>query len=130
MSKTTPNPLTSVHREITSKKVVSQNKNTECLCICEEVCSCPCHCVTCLCCPCVKDRKGDDYYKNLYSQVKSELDIEKRRNDRMKYDREMNMKNTEKENKNLILENKNLKQQLSEALAQLEQEEEKKCFKR
>ena len=124
-----PNPLTSVHRDVTSKKVISQNKNTDCLCICEEVCSCPCHCVTCLCCPCVKDRKGDDYYKNLYSQVKSELDIEKRRNDRMKYDREMNVKNTEKENKNLILENKNLKQQLSEALAQLEQEEEKNALR-
>ena len=119
------NSHTSVHREISSKKIIPQNKNDDCLCICDEVCSCPCHCVTCLCCPCVKERKGDDFYKNLYVQVKSELDIEKRRNDRMKFDKEMNMKNSEKENKNLIMENSKLKQQLSEALAQLEQEEEK-----
>ena len=120
-----PNSHTSIPREIASKKIISQNKEADCLCICDEVCSCPCHCVTCLCCPCVKDKKGDDYYKNLYSQIKSELEIEKRRNDRMKFDKELNMKNTEKENKNLVMENSKLKQQLSEAMAQLEQEEEK-----
>ena len=119
------NSRTSIHREISSKKIINQNKNDECLCICDEVCSCPCHCVSCLCCPCVKDRKGDDFYKNLYVQIKSQLDIEKRRNDRMKFDKEMSIKNSEKENKNLIIENSKLKQQLSEALAQLEQEQEK-----
>ena len=67
------NSHTSVHREISSKKIIPQNKNDDCLCICDEVCSCPCHCVTCLCCPCVKERKGDDFYKNLYVQVKSEM---------------------------------------------------------
>ena len=101
-----------------------QKKNEGCLCICEDVCSCPCHCVTCLCCPCVKDRKGEDYYKNLYCQIKSDLEIEKRRSDRIKYDKEMNVK-LEKDNKSLILENTRLKNQLSEAMSQLEQEEEK-----
>ena len=88
-----PNPQshTSIQRDIASKKIITQNKDSDCLCLCDEVCSCPCHCVTCLCCPCVKEKKSDDYYKNLYSQIKSELEIEKRRNDRMKFDRELNI---------------------------------------
>ena len=109
---------------ILSQKSTVQTKNEECLCICDKVCPCPCHCVTCVCCPCVKEKKGD-YYKNLYAQLKSELEIEKRRSDRMKFDREMNKQNIEKEKKNLILENTQLKKQLDEVMARLEQEEEK-----
>ena len=110
---------------------LQKNMSSSCLCVCENICDCPCHCVTCVCCPCVKDRPAqntDNYYKNLYTQIKSELELEKRRNDRMKYDKELhknNLQNTEKENKNLLRENEQLKNKLAEALTRLEQEEEK-----
>jgi len=106
------------------QKKLFQKKNSESLCICDKECSCTCHFETCLCCPCVKEKKVD-YYKNLYSQIKSELEIEKRRSDRLKFDKEMNKKNFEKEKQNLILENNQIKKQLAEALALLEKEEEK-----
>jgi len=80
--------------------------------------------VTCLCCPCVKEKKND-YYKNLYSQIKSELEIEKRRSERMKYDKDMKSQNNEKEKQKLVLENSQLKKQLQETLALLGEEEEK-----
>ena len=86
------------HIAITShqnKKILNMQTNMSngSLCVCDNICSCPCHCITCVCCPCVKDKpqtneNTDNYYKNLYMQIKSELELEKRRNDRMKYDKE------------------------------------------
>ena len=112
---------------------LQNNMNAGQLCICETICNCPCHCATCVCCPCGKERSqinanSDNYYKNLYTQIKSELEIEKRRNDRMKYNKQMNknnLQNFEKENKNLLSENEQLKNKLSEALTRLQEEEEK-----
>ena len=106
------------------QKKLYQKKNNENLCICDKKCSCSCHNVSCLCCPCVKEKKSD-YYKNLYSQIKSELEIEKRRCERMKFDKEMNKQNYEKEKQNLLLEISQLKKQLSETIIILEREEEK-----
>ena len=68
--------------------------SSDCLCVCENMCSCPCHNVTCICCPCGKDRQDSqyskiNYYKNLYEQAKSELECEKRKNDKMMYDKQM-----------------------------------------
>ena len=119
-----PNATTQSYRPSPLKKKLNQKKNSESLCICEEICSCPCHCVTCLCCPCVKEKKND-YYKNLYSQIKSELEIEKRRSERMKYDKDMKSQNNEKEKQKLVLENSQLKKQLQETLSLLGEEEEK-----
>ena len=65
---------TQAYRQTPLKKNTIPKKNSESLCMCDEICSCPCHCVTCLCCPCVKEKKND-YYKNLYNQIKSELEI-------------------------------------------------------
>ena len=113
--KYSPSPMT---------KNIIQKKPSENPCLCDKTCLCSCHSNICLCCPCVKDNKSE-YYKNLYSQIKSELEIEKRRSDRLKFDKEMNKQNFEKEKQNLILENNQLKQQLSETLALLEREEEK-----
>ena len=55
------------------------------LCECENICNCPCHCTSCVCCPCVKERSQtseientENYYKKLYIQIKSELEIEKK----------------------------------------------------
>jgi hypothetical protein len=115
---------TQAYRQTPLKKNTIPKKNSESLCMCDEICSCPCHCVTCLCCPCVKDKKND-YYKNLYTQIKSELEIEKRRSERLKFDKDMDSQNCEKEKQNLILENSELKKQLSEALAHLEEEQQK-----
>ena len=106
------------------KQKLFRKKNCENLCVCDKPCSCSCHSSICVCCPCVKERSSD-YYKNLYSQIKSELEIEKRRSERMKFDKEMNKDNFEKEKKNLILENSQLKKQISEIMTLLEREEEK-----
>ena len=73
------------------------------LCVCDKVCDCPCHCISCVCCPCVKEKQDPDtseYYRNLYFQIKSELELEKKRNERMKYSKKMqenNMENFQKE---------------------------------
>ena len=108
--------------------------SSNCLCVCDKICSCPCHCVaTCVCCPCVKERQdtqtsNNDYYKNLYEQIKSELELEKKRNERMKYDKEMhknNLQNYENEKNNLLYENEMLKNKLNETMAKLQQEEDK-----
>ena len=51
------------------------------LCVCDKVCECPCHCISCVCCPCVKEKEDIDtseYYRNLYFQIKSELELEKK----------------------------------------------------
>ena len=112
-------------------KSLQTNMSSGSLCVCDNVCSCPCHCVTCVCCPCVKEKpqsNTNDYYKNLYNQIKSELELERRRNDRMKYDKQMhknNLQNSESEKKSLLCENEKLKNQLAEALARLDQEVEK-----
>ena len=92
--------------------------SSDCLCVCENMCSCPCHSVTCICCPCGKDRQDAqtskiNYYKNLYEQVKSELECEKRKNDKMMYDKQMqknDLQSFENEQKNLLSENERLKQ--------------------
>ena len=94
-------------------------QNCRTICICEKICNCPCHCVACICCPCVKEVSRvntniDDYYKTLYFQAKSELENEKKRNNKIKC-----------EKKNLLLEIEQLKNKLSEAKNKLEQEEEK-----
>ena len=98
---------------IQSMNNLQRNISDNCLCVCENVCNCPCHCVSCLCCPCVKEKSErqtdkSEYYKNLYNQIKSELEIEKRRNDRLKYDKQIhknNLENFEKEKTNLLCEN-------------------------
>ena len=57
-------------------------KNSGCLCMCENACNCPCHCISCVCCPCVKERQDPDtgeYYRNLYFEIKSELELEKKK---------------------------------------------------
>ena len=94
------------------KQKLFKKKNSENLCVCDKPCSCSCHSSICVCCPCVKERSSD-YYKNLYSQIKSELEIEKRRSERMKFDKE------------IILENSQLKKQIAEIMTLLEREEEK-----
>ena len=112
---------------------LQKNMSSGSLCICENICNCPCHCVTCVCCPCVKEKANinnntDNYYKTLYEQVKSELELERRRNDRMKYDKQLhknNLLNSENEKKNLLCENEQLKNKLAETMARLEQEEDK-----
>ena len=112
---------------------ISRNMSSNCLCVCDKICSCPCHCVACVCCPCVKDRQDTqtsttDYYKNLYEQIKSELELEKKRNERMKYDRQMhknNLQNFENEKNSLLYQNEQLKNKLDETLAKLQQEEDK-----
>ena len=113
-------------------KKYQRNMSSDCLCICENMCSCPCHSVTCICCPCGKDRQDAqaskiNYYKNLYEQVKSELECEKRKNDKMMYDKQMqknDLQSFENEQKNLLSENERLKQKLEDAMQRLEQEEE------
>ena len=123
----------SKHKSQQIQNIQSNNINAGCLCVCENICSCPCHCVTCVCCPCVKDRpqttvNADNYYKTLYTQIKTELEFEKRRNDRMQYDKQLhknNLQNAEKDKKNLLYENEQLKNKLSEVMARLEQEEDK-----
>ena len=124
--------LVTAHQNKTIQNL-QKNMSTGSLCICENICNCPCHCLTCVCCPCVKERTNinnntDNYYKTLYEQIKSELELERRRNDRMKYDKQLhknNLLNTETEKKNLLFENEKLKNKLAEAMARLEQEEEK-----
>ena len=106
---------------LSQSQIISSNKDltqSECLCTCKDMCNCPCHCLFCLCCPCVSN-KGDnnDYYKNLYYQVKSELDIERKRNDRIKYSKKVNENNVEKMKKEkdiLLMENNSLKNKISE----------------
>ena len=77
---------------------LQKNISSGCLCVCETIYDCPCHCSSCVCCPCGKERtqenkNSENYYKNLYNKIKSELELEKRRNDQMKYDKLMNKNN-------------------------------------
>ena len=108
-----------------------QTKNNYYLCSCDEICNCPCHCVTCVCCPCVKERRDPDtseYYRNLYQQLKSELELEKKRNERMKYNKKMhenNMENSQKEKEILLQEIDQLKKKLAETMNKLKDEAEK-----
>ena len=119
--------------ETQSMNILQRNISTNSLCVCDNVCDCPCHCVSCVCCPCVKDKSEtqidtSEYYKNLYNQIKSELELEKRRNDRMKYDKQIhknNLKSSENEKKNLLCEIEKLKNKLNETLSMLEQEKDK-----
>ena len=102
-------------------------KNSKELRTCKEICDCPCHCVSCICCPGVSNQPAppSDYYKNLYFQIKSELDIERKRNDRIKYTKKMNENNLEKIKKEkdaLFLENNKLKMKLNEVLNKFKQE--------
>ena len=105
----------------------SKTAMDSCVCVCEKVCECPCHCVSCVCCPCIKDREkidkdSSDCYKNLYFQIKNELDLEKKRNERMKYNKTMqedNIENIQKENKLLLEEIDQLKQKLAETMNEL-----------
>ena len=106
-------------------------KNNSGLCICENVCSCPCHCISCVCCPCVKERTepdSEEYYRNLYLQIKSELELEKKRNERMKYNKKMhenNIENSKKEKEILLTEIQQLKEKLAETMNKLKEEAEK-----
>ena len=106
----------------------SQIKNNFSSCSCEEICNCPCHCVSCVCCSCVKGRQAPDtgdYYRNLYLQIKSELELEKKRNERMKYNKqinETNMDNWQKEKNILCQEIDKLKLKLEDALNKLNDE--------
>ena len=123
-----PSPM---RREIRTQFQTPQIKSSMGLCSCEEICSCPCHCITCICCPCVKERKETDtgdYYRNLYLQLKSELELEKKRNERMKYNKkihENNMENSQKEKELLCQEIEQLKNKLDEAMNKLKEETEK-----
>ena len=125
-----PSPCPSPMRS-TKTDFHSEIRNNVGLCVCDNICNCPCHCTSCVCCPCVKDRKGtytNDYYKNLYFQIKSELDLEKKRNERMKYNRKMhdnNIENSQKEKEILCTEIEQLKNQLAETMNKLKNEEEK-----
>ena len=106
-------------------------KNAGCLCLCENVCNCPCHCISCVCCPCVKERQEpdtNDYYRNLYLEIKSELELEKKRNERMKYNKkinENNMENSKKEKEILLNEIEQLKDKLGETMNKLKEQTEK-----
>ena len=109
----------------------NSNIKKDCLCICENVCNCPCHCISCVCCPCVKERQDPDtseYYRNLYLEIKSELELEKKRNERMKYNKkinENNMENVKKEKEILLNEIEQLKDKLGETMDKLKEETEK-----
>ena len=110
---------------------VSRNISSNCLCVCDKICSCPCHCVACVCCPCVKEKQDPDtseYYRNLYFQIKSELELEKKRNERMKYSKKMqenNMENFQKEKEILLTEIEQLKSKLAETMDKLKEEADK-----
>lgn len=89
---------------------------------CEKICSCPFHCISCVCCPCIHEEKSltsrniVDYYKTLYTQIKSEFEIEKKRVDRMKYDKKMqrlNLYTSKKEKKNLIHKKKTIEKKIN-----------------
>ena len=101
------------------------------LCVCDKICNCPCHCISCVCCPCVKERQDPDtgeYYRNLYFQIKSELELEKKRNERMKYSKQMhenNIENSQKEKEILLTEIEQLKSKLAETMDKLKNEAEK-----
>ena len=117
---------------ITVPKEISQPNLNKGLCTCKEICNCPCHGVTCLCCPCVSDKSDiNDYYKNLYYQVKSELEIEKKRNDRIKYNKKLNENNIEKmkkEKEMLVLEINSLKNKVNELMNKLRKETKRNSF--
>ena len=107
-----PLPMKTTIKSPLSEEIKNDNEG---LCVCENVCDCPCHCISCVCCPCVKE-KGDpdtgEYYRNLYLQIKSELELEKKRNERMKYNKKMhenNMENSQKEKEILLQEIDQLK---------------------
>ena len=108
---------------------IPDSKNEKGVCTCKEICDCPCHCISCLCCPCVSSKpENNDYYKNLYYQVKSELDIERKRNDRIKYNKKLNENNIEKIKKEkdiLLLENNSLKNKIDELTNKLRKETKK-----
>ena len=70
---------------LSQSQIIARSKDSsdsECekiLCTCKEMCNCPCHCLSCLCCPCVSNKgENNDYYKNLYYQMKSELDLQQK----------------------------------------------------
>ena len=127
-----PSPI----RRNLNSEIDPEIKNNTGLCICENVCKCPCHCISCVCCPCVKERTEPDteeYYRNLYLQIKSELELEKKRNERMKYNKKMhenNMENSQKEKDILLTEIEQLKEKLAETMNKLKEEAEKKYGKR
>ena len=104
----------------------SQSNYEKGLCTCKEICNCPCHCISCLCCPWVSNKSdNNDYYKNLYYQIKTELDIERKRNDRIKYSKKMNDNNLEKlkkEKEILVIENNTLKNKINEIMNKLRKE--------
>ena len=114
---------------LSKSKDISYEKG---LCTCKEVCNCPCHCSSCLCCPCVTNKsESNDYYKNLYYQVKSELEIERKRNDRIKYNKKLNENNIEKMKKEkeiLIMEINALKNKLNDLMNKLRKETKKNFF--
>ena len=126
-----PSPCPSPMRSNTKKDLHSEILNNNGLCVCNNICNCPCHCITCICCPCVKDRKQidtSDYYRNLYFQIKSELELEKKRNERMKYNKKMhenNFENAQKEKEILCTEIEQLKNKLAETMNKLKEEAEK-----
>ena len=74
-----PSPMRSTLKSTLCEEIKSNNEG---LCVCENICNCPCHCISCVCCPCVKEKRDSDYsgeyYKNLYLQIKSELELEKK----------------------------------------------------
>ena len=111
---------------ISEPNKISQSNYDKGLCTCKEICNCPCHCTSCLCCPCVSDKSEiNDYYKNLYYQVKSELEIEKKRNDRIKYNKKLNENNMDKMKKEkeiLVLEINSLKSKVNELMNKLRKE--------
>ena len=80
-------------------------------------CTCSCHYSSVLCCPCDKgkDSISSDYYKDLYMQVKSELEIEKKKNDRISYSQKLhdnNLQASMKEKQNLLSDINHLKAEL------------------
>ena len=123
---------------LSQSQIISKSKDSsdsDCdkiLCTCKEICNCPCHCLSCCCCPCVTNKvENTDYYKNLYYQVKSELDIERKRNERIKYSKKVNENNTEKlkkEKEILLLENSSLKDTIDDLSNKLRKESKKKFF--
>ena len=99
-----------------NNQTLQTNISTECLCLCENICNCPCHCISCLCCPCVNkrsqaDSNTDKYDRMLYNQIKLNLEEEKKRNMKLKCD---------KNEMNTILDNKLDKSDLANILKLME----------
>ena len=127
--------LSPMRSTIKSAKCEEIKNNNEGLCVCENVCNCPCHCISCVCCPCGKGKSDEDkgeYYRNLYLQTKSELELEKKRNERMKYNKKMhenNMENSQKEKEILLTEIEQLKKKLAETMNKLKEQAENNMAK-